>query len=103
MSVHQTSTHARTQSSRSTRKRPPGPRRLLLLRALLAAAFWDADRTAIRIRGPDSTLALGVAAAVLAAAAASTVATYFEIYPMDLMFWLLIAVVAICPKSPTTA
>jgi cell division protein FtsI (penicillin-binding protein 3) len=36
---HQTSTHARTQSSRSTGKRPPGPRRLLLLRALLAAAF----------------------------------------------------------------
>jgi cell division protein FtsI (penicillin-binding protein 3) len=37
--THQTSTHARTQPSRSTRKRPPGPRRLLLLRALLAAAF----------------------------------------------------------------
>jgi cell division protein FtsI (penicillin-binding protein 3) len=36
---HQTSTHARTQPTRSTRKRPPGPRRLLLLRALLAAAF----------------------------------------------------------------
>ncbi|MGB8180248.1 MAG: penicillin-binding protein 2 [Acidimicrobiales bacterium] len=36
---HQTSTHARTQTSRSARKRPPGPRRLLLLRALLAAAF----------------------------------------------------------------
>jgi cell division protein FtsI (penicillin-binding protein 3) len=37
--THQTSTHARTQPSRSTRKRPPGPRRLLLLRAVLAAAF----------------------------------------------------------------
>ncbi len=37
--THQTSTHARTQSSRSTRKRPPGPRRLLLLRAVLAGAF----------------------------------------------------------------
>jgi cell division protein FtsI (penicillin-binding protein 3) len=36
---HQTSTHARKQTSRSTRKRPPGPRRLLLLRALLATAF----------------------------------------------------------------
>jgi cell division protein FtsI (penicillin-binding protein 3) len=36
---HQTSTHARTQPSRTTRRRPPGPRRLLLLRALLAAAF----------------------------------------------------------------
>ena len=36
---HQTSTHSRTQPSRSPRKRPPGPRRLLLLRAILAAAF----------------------------------------------------------------
>jgi cell division protein FtsI (penicillin-binding protein 3) len=36
---HQTSTHSRTQSSRTPHKRPPGPRRLLLLRALLAAAF----------------------------------------------------------------
>jgi putative inorganic carbon (HCO3(-)) transporter len=76
---------------------------LLLFIWLIAAAFWDADRTATRIRGPDSALALGVAAAVLAAAAASTVATYFEIYPMDLMFWLLIAVVATCPTSPITA
>jgi cell division protein FtsI (penicillin-binding protein 3) len=39
VSAHQTSTHARTQTSRPSRKRPPGPRRLLLLRALLAAAF----------------------------------------------------------------
>ena len=76
---------------------------LLLFIWLLGAAFWDADRTAVRIRGPDSGFALGVAAAVLAAAAASTVATLFEIYPLDLMFWLLIAVVAICPTSPTTA
>ena len=77
---------------------------LLLFVWLLVAAFWNADRTAIRIRGPDSALALGVAAAVLAAAAASAISTYFEIYPMDLMFWLLIAVVAtLCPTSPSTA
>ena len=77
---------------------------LVLFVWLLGAAFWNADRKAIRIRGPDSALALGVAAAVLAAAAASAISTYFEIYPMDLMFWLLIAVVAtLCPTSPSTA
>jgi cell division protein FtsI (penicillin-binding protein 3) len=36
VSVHQTSTHARTRPSKT---RSPGPRRLLLLRALLAGAF----------------------------------------------------------------
>ena len=39
MSVHQTSTHARTRPTRATTKRSPGPRRLLLLRAALATAF----------------------------------------------------------------
>ncbi|HEY1824699.1 MAG TPA: penicillin-binding protein 2 [Acidimicrobiales bacterium] len=39
MSVHSTSTHHRTQSARTISRRPPGPRRLLLLRALLALAF----------------------------------------------------------------
>ena len=39
MSVHATSTHHRTQPSRTPPRRPPGPRRLLLVRAVLAAAF----------------------------------------------------------------
>ncbi|MGH3733302.1 MAG: peptidoglycan D,D-transpeptidase FtsI family protein [Acidimicrobiales bacterium] len=39
MSVHQTSTHARTRAPRGPTTRSPGPRRLLLIRALLAAAF----------------------------------------------------------------
>lgn len=40
MSVHQTSTHSRTQVRREVvRKKSLGPRRLLLLRATLAAAF----------------------------------------------------------------
>ena len=41
MSVHQTSTHSRTQVRREVvRKKSVGPRRLLLLRALLAFAFF---------------------------------------------------------------
>jgi cell division protein FtsI (penicillin-binding protein 3) len=39
VSVHRTSTHSRTRPSRATVARSPGPRRLLLLRALLATAF----------------------------------------------------------------
>jgi cell division protein FtsI (penicillin-binding protein 3) len=39
VSVHQTSTHARTRPTRATTTRSPGPRRLLLLRAILATAF----------------------------------------------------------------
>jgi hypothetical protein len=35
----------------------------------------------------------------LAAAAASVVATYFEIFPMDVYFWLLVSVVATCNRE----
>ena len=78
---------------------------LVLFVWLLVAAFWDADRKENRIRGPDSGVVLwrrrlrpGCGRRV------PVVSTYFEIYPMDLMFWLLIAVVAtLCPTSPSTA
>ncbi|HTT60101.1 MAG TPA: penicillin-binding protein 2 [Acidimicrobiales bacterium] len=39
MSIHATSTHHRTQPPRTPVRRPPGPRRLLLVRAVLAAAL----------------------------------------------------------------
>jgi putative inorganic carbon (hco3(-)) transporter len=42
---------------------------------------------------PDGALALGVSSSILAAMAASTVATYFEIFPLDVHFWLLLGVV----------
>jgi hypothetical protein len=77
---------------------------LLLFLWLLFAAFRNADRKGARIRGPDGALALGVAASVVGVAAASLVSTYLEIFPMDLMFWLLVSVVAFsCPTSPSTA
>jgi putative inorganic carbon (HCO3(-)) transporter len=77
---------------------------LLLFVWLLFAAFWNADRKSVRIRGPDGALALGVAASVVGVAAASLVSTYLEISPMDLMFWLLLSVVAFsCTTSPSTA
>ena len=55
---------------------------------------------AARLRGYDAALATGVAASVLAAATVSLVATYFEVFPMDAYFWMLLAVVATCvPES----
>ena len=63
---------------------------------LLAAAFGSCRAAAAVLPGRDGELALGSAAMVLAAAAASVVATYFEIFPMDVYFWLLLTVVATC-------
>ena len=73
---------------------------LWLLVLLLAAAFAS-TRARAGAGGRDGALALGTSAMVVAAAGASMVATYFEIFPMDLYFWVLLAVVATCaPESP---
>ncbi len=73
---------------------------LWLFLLLLGSAFGTAALVARSSSGPDAALAYGVAALVLGAAAASFVATYLEIFPMDLFFWLLItAVAAGNPKS----
>jgi hypothetical protein len=61
---------------------------------LLASAFASAARIARSKSGSESSFALGVAACVAAAAVASLVATFFEVFPMDLLFWLLISTVA---------
>jgi len=61
---------------------------------LLASAFASAARIARSKSGSESSFALGAAACVAAAAAASLVATFFEIFPMDVLFWLLIGTVA---------
>jgi len=47
-----------------------------------------------RLHGPDSSLARGTTAMVVAAAAASLTASYLQIFPMDVLWWALIAVVA---------
>lgn len=67
---------------------------LWLFILLLVSAFGTAAHVARTRSGPDSGFAYGVAALVLAMAAASFVATYLEIFPMDLFFWLLITTVA---------
>ncbi|HEV3135379.1 MAG TPA: O-antigen ligase family protein [Acidimicrobiia bacterium] len=73
---------------------------LWLLLLLFVTAFSSVHSAARRLRGYDGALATGVAASVLAAAVVSLVATYFEVFPMDAYFWLLLAVVATCvPES----
>jgi len=73
---------------------------LWMLVLLLFAAFTCARDASRRLGGRDASLAAGVSAMVASAAAASMVATYFEIFPMDLLFWLLLVTVARCdPES----
>jgi hypothetical protein len=72
---------------------------LWLFVVALATIFASTDRTAVRLPGGDSALTLGISANVLAAITASLVATYFEIFPMDVLFWLLLAVAATCDTS----
>jgi len=73
---------------------------LWLLLLLFVTAFSSVHSTARKLRGYDGALATGVAASVLAAATVSLVATYFEVFPMDAYFWMLLAVVATCvPES----
>ena len=86
-----------------------GPLGLWMFVLVLVSAFGVASRAAhAPSRGTlqetrDQALAAGVAASVLAAAVACTVATYFEIFPLDLLFWLLLGVVSSLPAvSPST-
>jgi hypothetical protein len=69
---------------------------LWLLFLVLIGAAVTVHASARGLGGTDAALASGVAASILAAAACSVMATYFEIFPLDAYFWLLLAVVATC-------
>ncbi|MFC7446472.1 O-antigen ligase family protein [Rhodococcus daqingensis] len=70
-----------------------GPIGLWLVLALLITALVWTTRLGRELPGRDGAFALGVSASVVAAMTASVVATYFEIFPLDLYFWLLLGVV----------
>lgn len=73
---------------------------LWLFVMMLVTAFLAVHGAARRLTGTDAALARGTAALVLAASAVSLVANYFEVFPLDAYFWLLIGVVATCvPES----
>ncbi len=76
-----------------------GPLGLWLLVLLLGAAFASARHAARARAGPDADLAAGVAALVVAVAAASTVSSFLQIFPMDVLWWVLLAVVAGTPAE----
>ena len=71
---------------------------LLLGAATVYAAVWAARQSV----GNDRALAAGVAASVLGAAAAATVSTYLEIFPLDFYFWLLLGVL-LCYDTQSTS
>ena len=74
-----------------------GPLGLWWFVLLLISAF-GAARLAARVRaGPDAAFADGTTALVLAAAAASAIASVFQISPVDLFFWSCLAIVAVTP------
>ena len=56
---------------------------------VLVSTFTLAHRQASTGPLEDRAFASGLSAVVLASAVASMVATYFEIFPMDLLFWVL--------------
>ncbi len=70
-----------------------GPVGLWLFVLLLVSAAVSTLRASRSLPGRDGALALGVSASVVAAAVASLVATYLEIFPLDVYFWLLLGVV----------
>jgi len=67
---------------------------LYFLVLLLLAAILETDRAGRRTTGLESEVCLGITASFLAAAVAMTVATYLQIYPMDLTFWMFLGISA---------
>lgn len=67
---------------------------LWLFLLLLSAMFVETKRSADRLTGEPSTFCEAVSVLVLAAMAAALFESYFEAFPMDLYFWLMVGVAA---------
>jgi putative inorganic carbon (hco3(-)) transporter len=67
---------------------------LWLLVVMIVAMFLMVRRTGRRVSGIDRDFVAGVAAQMLAIMTAALVATYFELVPMDQLFWMVVAIVA---------
>ena len=70
---------------------------LWLFVLMLRGALRDGRRAAARAGGRDAALAHGIVASVVAAIASAMVATYWEVFPLDAYFWLLLGVVSSIP------
>jgi putative inorganic carbon (HCO3(-)) transporter len=71
-----------------------------MLVLLYLSGLAASHQAVARAREPDSALQLGLAAAMVAVIGASAVSTYLEIFPMDLLFWLLLGVAWTTPGAP---
>ncbi|GAA1479680.1 hypothetical protein GCM10009624_01200 [Gordonia sinesedis] len=76
-----------------------GPLGLWLFLMILVTGLVTSVRVARRAEPSDSALAVGIGAVIAAAAAASVVSTYFEIFPLDVYFWMLLGVLAGIPTT----
>jgi len=71
-----------------------GPLGLWLLALLFGSAFTASRAAARSMGGTDGDLALGTTAFIVAAGVASTVSSFLQIFPMDVLWWVLLALVA---------
>ncbi len=68
---------------------------------LVAAAVSTVNVASFAQQSADAGLAVGVGALLAAAAVASLVSTYLEIFPMDYFTWLLLGAVGCIPLRPS--
>jgi len=68
----------------------------------LVASLLYVRRLEPHLSGTDRALADGVVANILGVCAACLVATYFEIFPMELFFWMLLGVVTTCARESSS-
>jgi putative inorganic carbon (hco3(-)) transporter len=67
---------------------------LWLIVLVLTATFGATRTAAMRLGSEGSLFALATSATILAAAASAFVTTYFDTFPNDMYFWLLVGTVA---------
>jgi hypothetical protein len=70
-----------------------GPIGAWLLLAALVSAFLYTRRASLLPGARDGGLAAGIAASIVGACAAAFVSSYWEIFPADMYFWMLLGVV----------
>ncbi len=70
-----------------------GPMGAWLLISAMGLAFATARKASLRPAAGEAGLAAGIAASILGAMVASLVSSYWEIFPADLFFWMLLGVV----------
>jgi len=69
---------------------------------LLVTSLLYVHRVEPHLAGRDRALADGVIASVLGVMAACWVSTYFEIFPMDFFFWVLLGAVTTCARESSS-